>query len=50
MYACFVRRAEIHNCEVIFREDHDADDLIDVIVGNRRYLPCLYVCFRHGPA
>lgn len=34
---------KIHNCEVIFRDDHSADDLIDVIVGNRRYLPCLYV-------
>ncbi|KAK9908310.1 hypothetical protein WJX75_009685 [Coccomyxa subellipsoidea] len=34
---------KIHNAEVLFREDCDADDLIDVIEGNRRYIKCLYV-------
>jgi len=28
---------------VLFREDADMDDLIDVIEGNRRYIRCLYV-------
>lgn len=37
---CF---AEIFNCEILFREDSTADELIDVIVKNRVYLPCLYV-------
>lgn len=28
---------------MLFREDADMDDLIDVIEGNRRYTRCLYV-------
>lgn len=32
---------KIHNAEVLFREDCDMDDLIDVIEGNRRYIKCL---------
>jgi ribosome-interacting GTPase 1 len=31
------------NAEVLFREDCTADEFIDVIVGNRVYMPCLYV-------
>lgn len=34
---------KIFNAEVLFREDHNADEFIDVISGNRIYLPCLYV-------
>lgn len=34
---------KIFNAEVLFREDHNADEFIDVICGNRIYLPCLYV-------
>eukprot|EP00058_Branchiostoma_floridae_P018125 XP_002603614.1 hypothetical protein BRAFLDRAFT_115447 [Branchiostoma floridae] len=34
---------KIFNCEVLFREDCTADEFIDVICGNRVYLPCLYV-------
>ncbi|OQR74536.1 developmentally-regulated GTP-binding protein 2 isoform 1-like [Tropilaelaps mercedesae] len=34
---------KIFNAEVLFREDASADDLIDVVQGNRVYLPCLYV-------
>lgn len=33
---------KIFNAEVLFREDCSADDFIDVIVGNRVYMPCLY--------
>ncbi|KAK2088003.1 Developmentally-regulated GTP-binding protein 2 [Saguinus oedipus] len=29
--------------EVLFREDCSPDEFIDVIVGNRVYMPCLYV-------
>eukprot|EP00948_MAST-09A_sp_MAST-9A-sp1_P002604 g2604.t1 len=32
----------IHNAEILFREDATTDDLIDIIDGNRHYLPCLY--------
>ena len=35
---------EIFNCDVLIREDVTVDDFIDVIVGNRKYMPCLY-CF-----
>jgi len=31
------------NCDVAFRCDATLDELIDVIEGNRVYLPCLYV-------
>eukprot|EP00123_Amoebidium_parasiticum_P001625 comp12769_c0_seq1/m.7896 comp12769_c0_seq1/g.7896 ORF comp12769_c0_seq1/g.7896 comp12769_c0_seq1/m.7896 type:complete len:368 (-) comp12769_c0_seq1:44-1147(-) len=34
---------KLFNAEVLIKEDCTADDLIDVIVGNRKYLPCLYV-------
>ena len=34
---------KIHHCELLFREDVDADQLIDVLEGNRKYVRCLYV-------
>ncbi|GAB6027469.1 Developmentally-regulated GTP-binding protein 2 [Chamberlinius hualienensis] len=34
---------KIFNAEVLFREDCSAEDFIDVVNGNRVYLPCLYV-------
>lgn len=34
---------KIHNCEILFKEDCDVDDLIDVIEGNRRCVKCVYV-------
>ncbi|EGG13266.1 GTP-binding-like protein [Cavenderia fasciculata] len=34
---------KIHNADIILRCDATADDLIDVIEGNRIYLPCIYV-------
>ncbi|KAJ2769025.1 Ribosome-interacting GTPase 2 [Coemansia nantahalensis] len=33
----------IFNAEVLVREDVSLDDFIDVVVGNRIHLPCLYV-------
>lgn len=33
---------KIFNAEVLFREDCNADELIDVVVGNRVYMPCVY--------
>lgn len=32
----------IHNADVHLRYDATADDLIDVIEGNRKYIPCVY--------
>ncbi|EEC18196.1 GTP-binding protein DRG2, putative [Ixodes scapularis] len=34
---------KIFNAEVLFREDCSPDELIDAILRNRVYLPCLYV-------
>ena len=39
---------KISNADICFRCDASADDLIDVIEGNRLYVPCIYV-LRHGP-
>jgi small GTP-binding protein len=33
----------VPSCEVTFRSDATVDDLIDVLEGNRVYIPCLYV-------
>ena len=33
----------ISNCDVNFKQDNTMDDLIDVIEGNRVYVPCIYV-------
>lgn len=34
---------KIFNADVVIREDITVDEFIDVIEGNRRYMPCLYV-------
>ena len=34
---------KISNCEVRFKQDNTMDELIDIIEGNRVYVPCLYV-------
>ena len=34
---------KIFNAEVLFRGDYSIDQFIDIIVGNRIYMPCLYV-------
>lgn len=34
---------KIHNADITLRADATAEDLIDVIEGNRVYIPCLYV-------
>lgn len=38
-----------HNCEVVFREDCEIDDFIDLLEGNRRYIKCLY-CYNKADA
>ena len=38
-----------HNCEVVFREDCDIDDFIDLLEGNRRCLTCL-CCYNQAVA
>lgn len=34
---------KIHNADITLRVDSTAEELIDVIEGNRVYIPCLYV-------
>ncbi|GAA6007973.1 hypothetical protein JCM11491_006561 [Sporobolomyces phaffii] len=34
---------KMHNADVMIREDINTDDFVDVILGNRKYVPCLYV-------
>ncbi|KII93634.1 hypothetical protein PLICRDRAFT_171363 [Plicaturopsis crispa FD-325 SS-3] len=34
---------KLHNCDVMIREDISIDEFIDVLIGTRKYLPCLYV-------
>ncbi|UXI15049.1 S-adenosyl-L-methionine-dependent tRNA 4-demethylwyosine synthase-like [Sarcoptes scabiei] len=43
MVQMILHEYKIFNAEVLFREDCDADQLIDVVCKNRVYLPCLYV-------
>jgi len=34
---------KIHSCDLMIREDITVDEFIDVLLGSRKYLPCLYV-------
>jgi ribosome-interacting GTPase 1 len=34
---------KLHNCDVMIREDITIDEFIDVLIGTRKYMPCLYV-------
>lgn len=34
---------KLHNCDAMIREDITTDEFIDVLIGNRKYIPCLYV-------
>jgi uncharacterized protein len=38
-----LKEYKIHNADVVIREDCTVDELIDVIEGNRQYIPALYV-------
>eukprot|EP00051_Salpingoeca_urceolata_P028226 m.485731 g.485731 ORF g.485731 m.485731 type:complete len:365 (-) comp23943_c0_seq1:63-1157(-) len=37
-----LKEYKIHNAEVLFRDDCSIDDFVDVVVGNRVYIKCLY--------
>lgn len=34
---------KLHNCDVMIREDITTDEFIDVLIGTRKYIPCMYV-------
>ena len=33
----------IHNADIIVRHDATADEFIDIVEGNRSYIPCIYL-------
>jgi len=37
-----LKEYRISNCDICFKSRVNEDDLIDVIEGNRKYIPCLY--------
>lgn len=39
---------KIHNADVTLKYDASSDDLIDVIEGNRIYVPCIYILNKIG--
>ncbi|KAI5454845.1 Ribosome-interacting GTPase 2 [Naganishia albida] len=43
MIRSILQSYKIHNCDVMIREDIDTDEFIDVLLGTRKYVPCLYV-------
>ncbi|KAJ9106345.1 hypothetical protein QFC21_001491 [Naganishia friedmannii] len=43
MIRTILQSYKIHNCDVMIREDIDTDEFIDVLLGTRKYIPCLYV-------
>ncbi|KAF8563411.1 hypothetical protein P879_09894 [Paragonimus westermani] len=43
MMQMILQEYKIFNAEIILREDSSPDEFIDVVVGNRVYLGCLYV-------
>mmetsp|Transcript_6790 Transcript_6790/g.9138 ORF Transcript_6790/g.9138 Transcript_6790/m.9138 type:complete len:371 (-) Transcript_6790:356-1468(-) len=44
MVTMILREYKVHCADVIFRCDATVDQLIDVVEGNRKYMPCIYVC------
>lgn len=43
MVQLILHEYKIFNADVVFRDDYTTEQFIDVVVGNRKYMPCLYV-------
>lgn len=43
MVQMILHEYKIFNAEVLFRDDCTSDEFVDVILGSRVYMPCLYV-------
>ncbi|KAJ3328692.1 GTP-binding protein 1, partial [Gonapodya sp. JEL0774] len=43
LVSSILRDYRIHNAEILVREDASVDEFIDVVLGNRKYMKCLYV-------
>jgi len=40
---CILGEYKVHNADVVLRYDATTEDLIDVVEGNRIYIPCIYL-------
>lgn len=49
MIQLILHEYKIFNAQVLFRDDYTSDEFIDVVVGRRVYLPCLYVWMKKDP-
>ncbi|CAF0877320.1 unnamed protein product [Rotaria sordida] len=43
MIQLILHEYKLFNAQVLFRDDYTSDEFIDVVVGRRVYMPCLYV-------
>lgn len=43
MVRTILGESKIHNADITLREDVTAEDLIDIVEGNRVYVPAVYV-------
>ena len=43
MIKTILQSYKMHNVDVLLREDITVDQFLDVLLGNRKYTPCLYV-------
>lgn len=39
---------KIHNADITLKYDATSDDLIDIVEGNRIYVPCIYLLNKIG--
>ncbi len=39
---CILKEYKINSCDIIIKCKCTEDDIIDVVEGNRKYIPCLY--------
>lgn len=42
MVKCILKEYKISNCDICIKCQATEDDIIDIIEGNRHYIPCLY--------
>jgi len=43
MIKTILKEYRINSCDIVIREKINEDQIIDVIEGDRKYIPCLYV-------
>ena len=43
MIKTILKEYKISNCDIIIKDKINEDQIIDIIEGDRKYIPCLYV-------